>query len=127
MHVSDAPYECDSCSEIFWDVTLLHDHQKLHHTGQTSNSEYEPDQEKDFSDSDVDSKYGEYFCSICGMAFHRQELLKRHQVKCEIKNQSRNDKYSVKPHCCNVCGESFYEALDLLAHAEMHARVPPLK
>lgn len=25
-------------------------------------------------------------------------------------------------HVCNVCGESFPEALDLLAHAEVHAR-----
>lgn len=30
-------------------------------------------------------------------------------------------------HCCNVCGESFAEALDLLAHTEVHARCQSLK
>lgn len=38
---------------------------------------------------------------------------------------------SVEPqegyHCCNVCGDQFDEALDLLAHAEIHARFHPLK
>lgn len=28
-------------------------------------------------------------------------------------------------HMCNVCGETFREALDLLAHAEAHARYQP--
>lgn len=136
MHRSDAPYECDSCSEMFWDIYLLRDHQRTHHAGgQTSNSEYEPENEKEYSDSEPDSKYGEYYCNICGMSFHRQDLLKRHITKCEQKkSEYTDDRYggvaassSSSMHCCNVCGESFIEALDLLAHAEVHARFQPFK
>lgn len=137
MHRSDAPYECDSCSDMFWDIYLLRDHQRTHHAGgQTSNSEYEPENEKEYSDSEPDSKYGEYYCNICGMSFHRQDLLKRHLTKCQQKKSDyADDRYdggtgsaaSSSMHCCNVCGESFIEALDLLAHAEVHARFQPFK
>jgi len=54
------------------------------------------------------------------MSFHRQDLLKRHS-KIHVKKEM------YEGHCCNVCGEAFAEALDLLAHAEVHARVVPLK
>jgi uncharacterized Zn-finger protein len=30
-------------------------------------------------------------------------------------------------HCCHTCGERFAEALELLAHAEIHARFQPFK
>jgi len=43
MHAGDSPFECESCSEMFWDVTLLQEHQKTHHSGYTSNSEFEPE------------------------------------------------------------------------------------
>lgn len=129
MHRSDAPYECDSCSEMFYDIYMLRDHQRIQHAGgQTSNSEYEPENEKEYSDSEPDSKYGEFYCTVCGMSFHRQDLLKRHSAKC-AKRERPNDRYgnAGSSHCCNVCGETFVEALDLLAHAEVHARFQPFK
>lgn len=127
MHGGDSPLECDNCSEVFWDLLQLREHQKIHHAGQSSNSEYEPENEKDFSDSEADSKFGEFYCNVCGMSFHRADLLKRHSkshVKSEYEYEEQN---TTTQHCCNVCGESFIEALDLLAHAEVHARFQPFK
>lgn len=72
------------------------------------------DEDDDYSDDD--SKFGQFFCPTCGMSFHRQDNLKRHQrlhVKEEFSNENEFG------HVCNVCGESFPEALDLLAHAEV--------
>lgn len=128
MHGGDSPYECDSCSEMFWEVSLLRDHQKIHHAGQSSNSEYEPDndQEKD-SDSEADSKYGVFYCPVCGMSFHRNELLVRHQKTHVKKYDEDADSNTTIAHSCNVCGESFIDALDLLAHAEIHTRFQPFK
>ena len=66
------------------------------------------------------------------MSFHRQDLLKRH-AKCHAKENSTghtnntNSLVAKDQHCCNTCGETFAEALDLLAHAEIHARYPPFK
>lgn len=51
--------------------------------------------------------------------FSRQDNLKRHQrnhIKEEFVNEAEFGQV------CSVCGESFQEALDLLAHAEIHAR-----
>lgn len=78
----------------------------------------------DESDTDNDSKFGEFFCDVCGMAFHRYDLLKRH-TRQHVKKESNDT--SDQGLCCNVCGESFAEALDLLAHAEIHARSQPIK
>lgn len=137
MHGTDSPHECDSCTEMFWDIAQLREHQKIHHAGQSSNSEYEPDadQDKD-SDSDADSKFGVFYCSICGISFHRNELLLRHQ-KTHIKPDPEHEMNTTIAHnaddpddgghSCTVCGESFAEALDLLAHAEIHTRYQPFK
>lgn len=142
MHSGDSPYECDSCSEMFWEMALLREHQKIQHAGQSSNSEYEPDdieQDDKDSDSDADSKYGVFYCSVCGMSFHRSDLLLRHQKthtnsgaaatasssyaeECE----SMNNALPMK-HRCTVCSDSFVDALELLAHSEIHARFQPFK
>lgn len=143
MHGTDSPHECDSCSEMFWDLTQLRDHQKSHHAGASSNSEYEPpddaDRDKD-TDSDADSKFGVFYCSVCGISFHRNELLLRHQkthVKYDADHQhdvntttahnADGDADDDGRHSCTVCGDSFAEALDLLAHAEIHTRYQPFK
>lgn len=66
--------------------------------------------------SDDESKFGQFFCRTCGMSFHRQDNLKRHQ-RVHVKEEFANE--NEFGHICNVCGESFPEALDLLAHAEV--------
>lgn len=125
IHGTDNAYECDSCSDIFWTIDALQEHQRIHHAGESSNSEYEPEKELDSDESETNSKFGDYYCNICGMSFHRIDLLKRH-AKTHKQNDSEEYDSSVQ-HCCNVCGKSFAEALDLLAHAEVHARVLPHK
>ncbi|KAM7359217.1 uncharacterized protein ACRADG_012923 [Cochliomyia hominivorax] len=131
-HRNDSPYECPQCNELFWDQNSLQDHQKTHQF-EESNSEYDPNEGEDETQTESESEqqlYGEFYCSECGMSFHRQDLLRRH-AKCHNKgngiNTGETNVESKGQHCCNTCGETFAEALDLLAHAEIHARYPPFK
>ncbi|XP_011182607.2 uncharacterized protein Znf569_1 [Zeugodacus cucurbitae] len=128
-HSEDHPHECSQCNEMFWDAAGLQEHLKTHQF-EDSNSEYDPDEaeaEETQSESESERLYGEFYCSECGMSFHREDLLRRH-AKIHTKTTAEcgidNDK---DRHCCNTCGETFAEALDLLAHAEIHARYPPYK
>lgn len=122
LHGVDNAIECDTCNEVFWTMESLQEHQKIHADDESSGSEYEPDGDKTASDDDYDPKYGSYYCNICGMSFHRSELLKRH-AKTHKNNYDENQiEESNENHCCNVCGSTFAEALDLLAHAEIHTR-----
>ncbi|XP_058451827.1 zinc finger protein 236 [Malaya genurostris] len=99
--------------------------------------------------ADDESNERHYYCDSCGVIFQKQDQLKRHikqahgvkEQKCEIINQIVQQHYqqplveddeesgdqcdedeSQQPLSCNVCGEKFAEALDLLAHAEVHTR-----
>lgn len=122
LHGVDNALECDTCNEVFWTAESLQEHQKMHADEESSGSEYEPEEDKTASDDDFDPKYGNYYCNVCGMSFHRIELLKRHaKTHKNDYDSSRNDSAS-ENHCCNVCGSIFGEALDLLAHAEIHTR-----
>lgn len=96
----------------------------------SDNSEYEP--EKDMEDDDDFEDDGEHSCDKCDMSFKNAESLKRHIKTHFIKSEvMSDDEGPVKTETtnlgCNVCGESFTEALDLLAHAEIHARFQPFK
>lgn len=125
MHDVDNALECESCNEVFWSVESLQEHQNLHHSRGSSGSEYEPD--KNASDDDSDSKFGDFYCNVCGMSFHRLDLLKRHSRTHSQLEVQKNNATSSEKHCCTVCKRTFSEALDLLAHAEMHARVVSFK
>ena len=125
LHGIDNTFECVTCNEVFWTAESLQEHQKIHVDEESSGgSEYEPDEDKTASDDDdYDPEYGNYYCSICGMSFHRSELLKRHaKTHKNTSYDSNRDDSSNQNHCCNVCGSIFAEALDLLAHAEIHTR-----
>ncbi|CAD6993232.1 unnamed protein product [Ceratitis capitata] len=128
-HRDDQPHECSHCNEMFWDANGLQEHLKTHQF-EESNSEYDPEEaeaEETQSESESERLYGEFYCSECGMSFHREELLRRHS-KIHAKTVGECDVEKDKDrHCCNTCGETFAEALDLLAHAEIHARYPPFK
>lgn len=114
VHAGDSPFECQKCGEMFWELALMKEHVRTKHGGLVDDLD---DDDDDFSEED--SKYGEFFCQTCGLSFHRPDLLKRHQ-RVHVKEEYNND--AEFGHICNVCGESFQEALDLLAHAEVHAR-----
>lgn len=107
-------------------------------------SEFEPEKhiheiENDSSDYDEDNHQA---CDKCDMVFKSTEALKRHIkthfIKSELLSDEEDDdesnvsgqrgkKGNATNLGCNVCGESFTEALDLLAHAEIHARFQPFK
>lgn len=79
----------------------------------------EDDDDDDDEDYQVDGgEFGIYYCDHCGMSFHRVNLLRQH-VKTHLRQLSVAQP---EDHACLVCGETFAEALDLLAHAEVHAR-----
>lgn len=94
-----------------------------------SNSEYEPEKNIDFDDDD-DEDNG-HTCDKCHTSFKNSESLKRHIKTHFIKSEILSDDEDLpainSALGCNVCGESFIEALDLLAHAEEHARFQPFK
>ncbi|XP_044734485.1 zinc finger protein 616 [Chrysoperla carnea] len=116
IHGGDSPFECETCNDMFWDIALLKEHVRNKH-GDLALDNYDDDDE-DYVEEE--ERYGDYFCQTCGMTFHRQDLLKRHS-RIHVKEEYVND--SEFGHVCNVCGDSFPEALDLLAHAEVHARL----
>lgn len=118
IHGGDSPFECQKCGEMFWDMALMREHVRNKH-GEIEEEEFVEEEDEDDDYSEEETKYGTFYCSTCGLSFHRQDNLKRHQ-KVHIKEEFINDHEF--GHICNVCGESFAEALDLLAHAEIHAR-----
>lgn len=127
IHGVDNALECDSCSDMFWTLEQLQEHQATQHAEDvTSGSEYEPE-EKTASDEESDSKFGDYYCNVCGMSFHRLDLLKRHVRGHNQNDSASGDFITSENHCCNVCGSTFAEALDLLAHAEIHTRAVVFK
>lgn len=127
LHGIDNVLECETCNEVFWSAETLQEHQKMHEEeevdedaeAENSGSEYDPNAE---SDEDFGTDYGSYYCKICGMAYHRLDLLKRHARTHKDDNNKTSKKDKVNTHCCNVCGGIFKDALDLLAHSEVHTR-----
>ncbi|KAH8361103.1 hypothetical protein KR200_007182 [Drosophila serrata] len=146
-HRVDSPFECNQCQEMFWDNSSLQDHQKTHQF-EESNSEYDPasgDDSASETSEPEDQLYGEFYCNECGISFHRQDLLRRH-AKQHFKQQEQNSTVAAGDgsssdviasgeqtkdgnggHCCQTCGKSFPSALEMLSHAEIHARFPPFK
>ncbi|KAJ9596451.1 hypothetical protein L9F63_012535, partial [Diploptera punctata] len=115
VHAGDSPFECNTCGEMFWDVSLLKEHSRIKHAGRS----------RDESDTSGpytgDDRFGEFNCDTCGLGFHRQDLLKRHRrIHIKIEPDS-----SGSDHVCQVCGQTFADQGELLAHAETHARYQP--
>lgn len=62
----------------------------------------------------------ELFCPDCGVAFQRADLLRRHVAAAHSYKRHENSG-SWAEHTCEVCGAACTDALQLLAHAELHA------
>ncbi|KAG7204032.1 hypothetical protein KM043_001891 [Ampulex compressa] len=120
VHGGDSPFECTSCGDMFWDVNSLREHVRVKHGGAVQSDAEEYDNDTNYTG---DERFREFYCSTCGVPFHRLDLLKRHQ-KIHVKQDTDTVEGSSQHHVCNVCGEWFEEALALLAHAELHARSP---
>lgn len=120
IHAGDSPFECETCGEMFWDVTVLREHVRSKHGGVNAGSDYDDLDDDDYVE---ETSYGDFYCTLCGVRFHRQDLLRRHMRNHDNVKEEYNDEDDTDfGHVCNVCGQSFTEALDLLAHAEIHAR-----
>lgn len=65
--------------------------------------DFDEDGDDDYSETD-ETRYGTFYCATCGLSFHRQDNLRRHQ-RIHIKEEYLNE-HDVG-HICNVCGESF--------------------
>lgn len=100
-----------------------------------SNSEYDPDDKNNDESTAEEEEDNGHSCDKCHMSFKNTESLKRHIkthfIKAEVLSEDdvlvRMETTDGASLGCNVCGESFTEALDLLAHAEIHARFQPFK
>lgn len=140
IHGGDSPLECNACGELCWSREALVSHTRLRHPHLPKPSlRRQPSYTEDNSDDDMDftlspthqsSESNHYVyekikgpdadlqCQDCGVAFQRADLLKRHV------NAAHSHKRSGGVACnvCDVCGETCADALQLLAHAEGHAR-----
>lgn len=149
IHGGDSPLECGACGELCWSREALGIHTRQRHPHLPVNSTYTPSASLDDGvDSDfslppsesgsvqednilgMNSNSGpELFCRDCGAAFQRADLLRRHAAAAHsYKREPLVSEGTSEPgwgdieHACSVCGEGFRDALDLLAHAETHAR-----
>lgn len=128
LHAGEVIWTCHECDAQFWDKNALDEHKEQHivvtKEEPIDSASFEFDDEATVTGSETeyheDGGYIEeeiYDCKRCDLSFTSLEQFERHQL---IHSVAVEDDSHY--HCCNVCGESFAEALDLLAHAEMHAR-----
>lgn len=141
-------YDCPICSETFYDEKSMTEHVRNKHTStrnesmsgskasyledfdvDDSNSDFDPGKNLDEEDEDEEENdlNDEYICNICDSYFKSMEQLNRHTMKShDVKKEPMQDleKFASNnsQHYCKECYETFPEALDLLAHAEIHAR-----
>lgn len=85
IHGGDSPFECQKCNEMFWDAKSMRDHWRTKHSDMEY---YDDDEDEDYSEED--HKYGTYYCTTCGISFHRQDNLKRHQ-RVHMKEESTDN------------------------------------
>ncbi|CAB3261359.1 unnamed protein product [Arctia plantaginis] len=142
VHGGDSPVECGTCGELCWSREALNTHTQQRHPHLPPKTELQdPDYDDSDSDDDMDFRLSplshgggggseravydtmrgpELFCQDCGVAFQRADLLRRHVAAAH--SYKRHDSTSTwGEHTCDTCGESFSDALQLLAHAEGHA------
>ncbi|GBP22393.1 Zinc finger protein 585A [Eumeta japonica] len=151
IHGGDSPLECGACGELCWSREALAAHARSKHphmpvpaprrrepsyndsnSGDDMDFTLSPLQQDSGSERPVyDTKGPELFCQDCGVAFQRADLLRRHVAAAHRQRvrYKRHDSSgegggggSWAEHSCDVCGETCTDALQLLAHAEGHAR-----
>ncbi|XP_045474845.1 zinc finger and SCAN domain-containing protein 2-like [Harmonia axyridis] len=109
LHEAKPPSTCLKCGLDFINSRSLMEHRRRAHGFKDDRQKVRLKQK---------NKFGTYSCITCGKSFCRQDDLKRHQ-------QNHIDDVVNDPESgftCRVCCETFAEPLDLLAHAEEHAR-----
>ncbi|XP_063700449.1 zinc finger protein 569-like [Culicoides brevitarsis] len=152
FHTGDILHECTVCGQQFYDKVLYQKHHAKHFDetidppdlDSLSTFKEQPvvvkdeyDEEATESEREVGGNYEDtlFECQMCLISFHRADLFEKHMMAHETSalikksHDFSNSSLDVsrEGHFCNVCGDQFEEALDLLAHAEVHARFQPLK
>ncbi|XP_060803186.1 zinc finger protein 497 isoform X2 [Amyelois transitella] len=147
IHGGDSPIECGECGELCWSRDGLASHAALRHPHLPPRSQPAPAYGDSDSDDDMDYQLspveqqssGErpvienvrgpsLFCQHCGVAFQRADLLRRHVAAAHSYKRHDSTSSTWGEHTCDVCGETCSDALQLLAHAELHTsrpRAPP--
>ncbi|KAJ8722015.1 hypothetical protein PYW08_004417 [Mythimna loreyi] len=140
VHGGDSPVECGSCGELCWSREALAAHTAQRHPHLPPRAP-PPDPPYEDSDSGDDMEFRlsplshgaseravydtmrgpELFCQDCGVAFQRADLLRRHVAAAHSYKRHDSSSSTWAEHTCDVCGEGFTDALQLLAHAETHA------
>ncbi|XP_026322799.1 myeloid zinc finger 1-like, partial [Hyposmocoma kahamanoa] len=146
VHGGDSPVECVSCGELCWSREALAHHAATKHPHLPPPKHETPRNDYNDSNSDDDMEFRlspmegvrdasserasmdalrgpSLFCQDCGVAFQRADLLRRH-VAAAHSYKRHDSTSSAWEHTCDVCGESCQDALQLLAHAELHADPP---
>ncbi|XP_023938535.2 zinc finger protein 628 [Bicyclus anynana] len=151
VHGGDSPVECGECGELCWSREALRAHCAARHphlapaaahAAPAADLVYEDNSGDDMEfrlspvahsgsererdrDRMMDVRGPELFCSDCGVAFQRADLLRRHVAAAHsYKRHNSTSSTWEQEHTCDVCGESCTDALQLLAHAERHAERP---
>lgn len=80
IHGGDSPFECMSCNEMFWDINTMREHMRVKHGGAVPQQASDAEEYENDANYTADSeKFGEFYCNVCTLPFHRLDLLKRHQ------------------------------------------------
>ncbi|EAT46945.1 AAEL001910-PA [Aedes aegypti] len=104
----EGQYYCDNCGLMFQKQELLKRHIKQAHT--VREPKFEPISQ-----------------IVRQRQQHQQQIQQEEEEDDEDTDNQMEETEPQQTLSCNVCGETFLEALDLLAHAEVHARFEPYK
>lgn len=76
---------------MFWDPVQMRDHAKEKHGDM---DDYDDDEDEDYS-GEEEAKYGTYYCSTCGLSFHRYGTFKKYLEK-ELKSLNELFYFGIK-------------------------------
>ncbi|XP_053609671.1 zinc finger protein 775-like isoform X2 [Plodia interpunctella] len=142
IHGGDSPIECGECGELCWSREALAAHAALRHPHLPPRSPPRSPPRRlpagDSASDDDDFRLSplaqsgservgaesvrgpSLFCQHCGVAFQRADLLRRHVAAAHSYKRHDSTSSTWGEHTCDVCGETCTDALQLLAHAELH-------